>query len=77
VPQATGNVTVVNAYQFERSALNVMLSFDADNKIAGMNIAPRPAPPAASDAAARASSRSSEESATIGAGKDGIGVSCH
>jgi len=44
---------VVNAYQFERAALNVMLSFDADNKIAGMNITPRPAPPAASDAAAR------------------------
>ena len=40
VTQATGNVTVVNACQFEKAALNVMLSFDAENKIAGMNITP-------------------------------------
>jgi hypothetical protein len=35
--QTTGNVNVVSACQFERAALNVMLSFDAGNKIAGMN----------------------------------------
>ncbi len=38
IPQATGNVTVVTACQFDKAALNVMLSFDAANKIAGMNI---------------------------------------
>ena len=53
VTQATGNLTVVNACQFDRAALNVMLSFDPENKIAGMNITPRTPPAArALDAAA-------------------------
>jgi dienelactone hydrolase len=68
VTQATGNVTVVNGCQFEKAALNVMLSFDADNKIAGMNISPRaaaaPPPPAAPT-----SSRFTEEAITVGAGE--------
>jgi uncharacterized protein len=68
VTQATGNVTVVTACQFEKAALNVMLSFDADNKIAGMNITPR-APLAATDAAAPSSSRFTEEPVTVGAGE--------
>jgi dienelactone hydrolase len=67
VTQATGNVTVVNGCQFERAALNVMLSFDAANKIAGMNISPRTPPAVAS--AAPASTRFTEESVTVGAGE--------
>jgi dienelactone hydrolase len=66
VPQATGNVTVVNVCQFEKAAFNVMLSFDAENKIAGMNITPGTAPPARN--AVAASTRFTEESVTVGAG---------
>jgi dienelactone hydrolase len=68
VTQATGNVTVVTACQFEKAALNVMLSFDADDKIAGMNITPRTSP-AAAGSAALPSSRFTEESVTVGAGE--------
>jgi uncharacterized protein len=67
VRQATGNVTVVNGCQFEKAALNVMLSFDPENKIAGMNITPRTPPAVAT--AAPASSRFTEESVTVGAGE--------
>jgi dienelactone hydrolase len=68
VTQATGNITVVTACQFERAALNVMLSFDADNKIAGMNITPR-TPPATAAPAAPTSTRFTEEAITVGAGE--------
>jgi hypothetical protein len=67
VTQATGNVTVVSGCQFEKATLNVMLSFDAENKIAGMNITPR-TPPAVTSAAP-ASTRFTEESVTVGAGE--------
>lgn len=67
VTQATGNVTVVTGCQFEKAALTVMLSFDAENKIAGMNITPR-TPPAVTSAAP-ASTRFTEESVTVGAGE--------
>jgi hypothetical protein len=67
VPQATGNITVVNACQFENAALNIMLSFDADNKIVGMNITPATAPPATN--AVPTSTRFTEESVTVGAGE--------
>jgi dienelactone hydrolase len=68
VTQATGNVTVVNACQFEKAALNVMLSFDPENKIAGMNVTLRAAaaPPTP---AAPTSSRFTEEAITVGAGE--------
>jgi len=59
VTQATGIVTVVNVCQFEKAALTVMLSFDPENKIAGMNITPS-TPPAAPNAAP-ASTRFTEE----------------
>jgi dienelactone hydrolase len=68
VTQATGNVTVVTGCQFERAALNVMLSFDAEHKIAGMNISPR-TPPAAAGAAAPTSTRFTEEAITVGSGE--------
>lgn len=67
VRQATGNVTVVTGCQFERAALMVMVSFDPENKIAGMNITPR-TPPAA-PSAAPASTRFTEEPVTVGAGE--------
>jgi dienelactone hydrolase len=67
VTQATGNVTVVNACQFEKTALTIMLSFDPENKIAGMNITPSASP--AVPNAAPASTRFTEESVTVGAGE--------
>ncbi len=67
VTQPTGNVTVVNGCQFERAALNIMLSFDSANTIAGMNITPRTPPAVAS--AVPASTRFTEESVTVGAGE--------
>jgi uncharacterized protein len=67
VTQATGNVTVVNVCQFEKTALAVMVSFDAENKIAGMNITPGTAP--AEPSAAPVSTRFTEESVTVGAGE--------
>ena len=66
VTQATGNVTVVNNCQFERAPLTIMLSFDAENRIAGMNMPRAPAAPPAE--APPASSRFTEESVTVGAG---------
>ena len=67
--QPTGNVTVVNDCQFEKATLDVMLTFDAENKIAGMNISPRAsaAPPAVPTPT---SSRFAEESVTVGAGSE-------
>jgi uncharacterized protein len=65
VKQATGNITVVTACQFDKAALNVMLSFDAENKIAGMNITPR-TPPADESETPPASSTFKEEPVTIG-----------
>lgn len=66
VTQPTGNITVVNNCQFERAPLAIMLSFDAENRIAGMNMPRAPAAPPAE--APPASSRFTEESVTIGAG---------
>ena len=67
VTQPTGNVTVVNGCQFERAALTIMLSFDAANTIAGMNITPRTSP--ADTSAVPAPTRFTEESVTVGAGE--------
>jgi uncharacterized protein len=66
VTQAAGNVTVVNACQFEKTALTVMVSFDSENKIAGMNITPSTPPTVPS--AAPSSTRFTEESVTVGTG---------
>ena len=67
VTQPTGNVTVVNECQFEKAAVYVMLSFDPENRIAGMNITPHAAPAPAS-AAVPTSTRFTEEPVTVGAG---------
>jgi uncharacterized protein len=66
VVQTTGNLTVVSACQFEKGALNVIMSFDAADRIAGMNISPR-APPAAAIEPPPATARFTEEAVTIGA----------
>ena len=67
VTQATGNVTVVNPCQFEKTALTIMVSFDAENKIAGMHITA--GTPPAVPSAAPISTRFKEESVTVGAGE--------
>jgi dienelactone hydrolase len=68
VTQATGNLTVVNGCQFEKATLYVMVTFDPEGKIAGMNITPGAAPAPAS-AAVPASTRFTEESVTVGVGE--------
>jgi dienelactone hydrolase len=65
---AAGVTTVVLGCQFEKTALNVMVAFDAANKIAGLRFIPRPAPAEAS-APPPASSRFREESVTVGSGE--------
>jgi hypothetical protein len=50
--------------QFERAALNMVVSFDADNKVSGLQFVPRPA----EDAAAALPTGLLEESVTVGAG---------
>jgi dienelactone hydrolase len=69
VTQPTGNVTVVNNCQFAQAPLTVMLSFDPEHRIAGMNIT-RGAPPATAVEAPPASSRFSEEPVVVGAGSE-------
>jgi uncharacterized protein len=58
---------VVNDCQFEKAALTIMLSFDVEHQIAGMNITPR-TPPAVTSAAPT-STRFAEESVTVGGGE--------
>jgi hypothetical protein len=64
---ATGNVTVVNVCQFEKTALAVMVSFEPENKIAGMNITPVTAP--AEPSATPVLTRFTEESVNVGVGE--------
>jgi dipeptidyl aminopeptidase/acylaminoacyl peptidase len=67
VTQPTGNVTVVSVCQFARAALNVMLSFDSDNKVAGLNITPGAPAPVPTEAPV--STRFKEEPVTVGTGE--------
>jgi hypothetical protein len=67
VTQPTGNVTVINHCQFEKATLTVMLSFDRNGKIAGMNITP--GTPSAGTSTAPTSPRFTEEAVTVGAGE--------
>jgi dienelactone hydrolase len=54
--------------QFEKAVLNVMIAFDAQDKIAGLRIAPRPAP-AEPATAPPASAKFKEEAVTVGSGE--------
>lgn len=64
---AAGVTAVVLGAQFERAALNVIVAFDAENRIAGLRMVPRPT---ASEAPTPppASSRFREEAVTVGTG---------
>ena len=54
--------------QFEKGVLNVMIAFDAQDKIAGLRIAPRPAP-GEPPSAPPASATFKEEAVTVGSGE--------
>ena len=62
-----GITAVVLGCRFEKAVLNVMIAFDAENKIGGLRIAPRspPAPPAPPPASAKFK----EEAVTVGSGE--------
>ena len=65
--QAAGSragTTVTLGLQFERTALNMVVSFDADNKISGLQFVPRPV----EAAAAALPAGLVEEAVTVGAG---------
>jgi dienelactone hydrolase len=65
---AAGTTAVVLGCQFEKAALNAIVAFDAEQRIAGLRFVPRPAasqePPSTPT-----SSRFKEEAVTVGAGE--------
>jgi uncharacterized protein len=67
-PQAGGVTAVVLGCQFEKAALNVIIAFDAQDKIAGLRFTPRPAA-AAETPALPTSNRFKEEAVTVGSGE--------
>jgi dienelactone hydrolase len=66
--QPSGVTAVVLGSQFENAALNVIVAFDAEGKIAGLRFAPRPAPNQP-PAVPPSSSRFKEEPVTVGSGE--------
>lgn len=64
---APGIIGVSLGCQFEKAAVNVVIAFDADNKIAGLHFTPRPPPEEAP--ATPTSTRFTEEAVTVGAGE--------
>jgi dienelactone hydrolase len=65
---AAGITAVILGCQFEKTALNVILAFDVENKIAGLRFTPRAAAgPERADPPT--SNRFKEESVTVGAGE--------
>jgi dienelactone hydrolase len=65
--RANGMTAVVLGCQFEKAAINVVLAFDTDNKIAGLHFTPRPSPP--TEPARPTSTKFTEESVTVGTGE--------
>ena len=63
---AAGVTAVILGSQFEKAALNVIVAFDAENKIAGLRMVPRPA---AGPEPPPAFSRFKEEPVTVGTGE--------
>ena len=61
-----GMTAVVLGCQFEKAAVNLILAFDADNKIAGLHFTPRPA--VATEPARPTSTKFTEEQVTVGTG---------
>jgi dienelactone hydrolase len=69
VAKAAPDITAVSlGCQFEKAAINVVLAFDADNKIAGLHFTPR-TPPSDEAPARPTSTRFTEESVTVGSGE--------
>jgi dipeptidyl aminopeptidase/acylaminoacyl peptidase len=66
--QAAGVTAVILGCQFDKTPVNVIVAFDAENKIAGLRIVPRAAPDQQSTPPP-ASSRFKEEAVTVGAGE--------
>jgi fermentation-respiration switch protein FrsA (DUF1100 family) len=66
--QAAGVTAVILGCQFDKTPVNVIVAFDAENKIAGLRITPRVAANQQSTAPPT-SSRFKEESVTVGAGE--------
>jgi dienelactone hydrolase len=64
----SGITAVMLGCQFDKIAMNVMVAFDADSKIAGLRFTPRP-PPDEAPATPPASSHFKEESVTVGTGE--------
>lgn len=67
-PAANGNTAVALGCQFERAALNVIVTFDAEGKISGLRMVPRPVP-SADAVAPPQGSRFTEEPLTVGSGE--------
>jgi hypothetical protein len=65
---APGITAVSLGCQFEKTAMNVIVAFDAENRIAGLRFAPRPAPSEPAPIPPT-SNRFTEESVTVGAGE--------
>jgi dienelactone hydrolase len=67
---APGVTAVVLGCQFERAALNVIVSFDVERRINGLRLVPRPAPTPAAPAPAppQGSNRFTEDAVTVGSG---------
>ena len=63
-----GITAAVLGCQFEKAVLNIMIAFDAQDKIGGLRIAPRPAP-TGPPAAPPASAKFKEEAVTVGSGE--------
>src|SRR5512145_3495041 len=65
---SAGITAAILGCQFEKAVLNVMIAFDAQDKIAGLRIAPRPAP-TGPPSAPPASAKFKEEAVTVGSGE--------
>jgi uncharacterized protein len=63
-----GITAAVLGCQFEKAVLNIMIAFDAQDKIGGLRITPRPAP-TGPPAAPPASAKFKEEAVTVGSGE--------
>jgi dienelactone hydrolase len=63
-----GITAVVLGCQFEKAVLNIMIAFDAQDKIGGLRISPRQAP-AGPPAPPPASAKFKEEAVTVGSGE--------
>src|SRR5690242_19193960 len=64
-----GIKAVVLGCQFEKSAINVVIAFDAEDKIAGLHFTPRPAAAGSEAAEKPTSTKFTEDSVIVGSGE--------